>query len=60
MTKDDCQRLLLEYPELNTAYELHVNMNSENDKDRQSAHDDEANHDSKMDVDERATPSNRH
>ena len=29
MTKDDCRRLLLEYPELNSAYELHVKMDAE-------------------------------
>mmetsp|Transcript_21671 Transcript_21671/g.29042 ORF Transcript_21671/g.29042 Transcript_21671/m.29042 type:complete len:89 (-) Transcript_21671:1563-1829(-) len=26
LTKDDCRRLLLEYPDLNAAYELHVKM----------------------------------
>ena len=29
LTKDDCRRLLLEYPELNSAYELHVKMDAE-------------------------------
>jgi len=33
LTKDDCMRLLLEYPELNKAYELHVKLDAEGNSD---------------------------
>ena len=48
LTKDDCRRLLLEYPELNSAYELHVKMDAEGEPSDNSEEDDD---DEKMQVD---------
>ena len=51
LTKEDCRRLLLEYPELNSAYELHVKMDAEGEE--QSESDSEENADG-IQVDEQA------
>ena len=49
MTKEDCKRLLLEYPDLNKAYEIHVKMDMQ---EVDGENDNEGSED--MDVDEQA------
>lgn len=52
LTQEDCRRLLLEYSELNTAYELLVKMDTDKNGDNSDG-------DVEM-IDEKQIPSSRH